>query len=96
MIFVFVQIDALQYIHEKEYVHADVKAANLLLGRSKTNKNQVFLVDYGLASRYRVGTEHRTYKADPKSCHDGTPEFTSIDSHNGIGDKLTNICSFCS
>lgn len=26
------QVDILEYIHENEYVHADIKAANLMLG----------------------------------------------------------------
>lgn len=26
------QLDVLEYIHENEYVHGDIKAANLLLG----------------------------------------------------------------
>lgn len=29
------QVDALQFLHEKEYVHADIKASNILLGFSK-------------------------------------------------------------
>lgn len=26
------QVDVLEYIHENEYVHADIKAANIMLG----------------------------------------------------------------
>ena len=33
------QLDVLEYIHEHEYVHADIKASNLLL--SHTDPNQV-------------------------------------------------------
>ncbi|TSV68137.1 Serine/threonine-protein kinase VRK1 [Bagarius yarrelli] len=43
-------LDILEYIHEHEYVHADIKASNLLL--SHKNPNQVYLVDYGLAYRF--------------------------------------------
>ena len=32
LIYFFSQLDVLEYIHENEYVHADIKAANLLLG----------------------------------------------------------------
>ena len=81
-------------MHENEYVHADVKAANLLLGRNKATQDQVYLVDFGLASRYRVGKEHRAFKADPKCCHDGTPEFTSLDAHNGYGKELRTFSKF--
>lgn len=34
-----VQLDILEYIHEHEYVHADIKASNLML--SHTEPNQV-------------------------------------------------------
>ncbi|XP_065104816.1 serine/threonine-protein kinase VRK1 [Paramisgurnus dabryanus] len=75
-------LDILEYIHEHEYVHADVKASNLLL--SYTNPNQVYLVDYGLAYRYSPEGVLKEYKEDPKRCHDGTIEFTSIDAHKGV------------
>ncbi|XP_018590604.1 serine/threonine-protein kinase VRK1 isoform X1 [Scleropages formosus] len=75
-------IDVLEYIHEHEYVHADIKASNLLLAQK--NPNQVYLVDYGLAYRYCPEGKPKEYKEDPKRCHDGTIEFTSIDAHKGV------------
>ncbi|KAF3701562.1 Serine/threonine-protein kinase VRK1 [Channa argus] len=74
-------LDILEYIHDHEYVHADVKASNLMLSHS--DPNQVYLVDYGLAYRYSPESVHKEYKEDPKRCHDGTIEFTSIDAHKG-------------
>lgn len=35
------QLHVLEYIHAQGFVHADVKAANLLLGHSKAAQNQV-------------------------------------------------------
>ncbi|XP_043930578.1 serine/threonine-protein kinase VRK1 [Protopterus annectens] len=75
-------LDILEYIHEHEYVHGDIKASNLLL--SHKNTNQVYLVDYGLAYRYCPEGIHKEYKEDPKRCHDGTIELTSIDAHKGV------------
>ncbi|XP_045919117.1 serine/threonine-protein kinase VRK1 isoform X1 [Micropterus dolomieu] len=74
-------LDILEYIHEHEYVHADIKASNLVLSHS--DPNQVYLVDYGLAYRYAPDSVLKEYKEDPKRCHDGTIEFTSIDAHKG-------------
>uniref|UniRef100_G3PIA5 non-specific serine/threonine protein kinase n=1 Tax=Gasterosteus aculeatus aculeatus TaxID=481459 RepID=G3PIA5_GASAC len=71
----------LEYIHDHEYVHADIKASNLMLSHS--DPNQVYLVDYGLAYRYAPDSVIKEYKEDPKRCHDGTIEFTSIDAHKG-------------
>ncbi|XP_028922050.1 serine/threonine-protein kinase VRK1 isoform X2 [Ornithorhynchus anatinus] len=75
-------LDILEYIHEHEYVHGDIKASNLLL--SYKNPDQVYLVDYGLAYRYCPEGIHKEYKEDPKRCHDGTLEYTSIDAHKGV------------
>ncbi|XP_069064376.1 serine/threonine-protein kinase VRK1 isoform X1 [Pleurodeles waltl] len=75
-------LDILEYIHEHEYVHGDIKASNLLLHYK--NPDQVYLVDYGLAYRYCPGGVHKEYKEDPKRCHDGTIEYTSIDAHKGV------------
>ncbi|XP_034419575.1 serine/threonine-protein kinase VRK1 isoform X3 [Cyclopterus lumpus] len=74
-------LEVLEYIHEHEYVHADIKASNLMLSHS--DPNQVYLVDYGLAYRYAPESVLKVYKEDPKRCHDGTIEFTSIDAHKG-------------
>uniref|UniRef100_H3CLR5 VRK serine/threonine kinase 1 n=1 Tax=Tetraodon nigroviridis TaxID=99883 RepID=H3CLR5_TETNG len=43
----------------------------------------VYLVDYGLSYRYAPDSVQKDYKEDPKRCHDGTIEFTSIDAHKG-------------
>ncbi|XP_061890277.1 serine/threonine-protein kinase VRK1-like [Entelurus aequoreus] len=75
-------LDILEYIHNHEYVHADIKASNLMLGYS--DPNQVYLVDYGLAYRYAPDGSVKDYKENPKRCHDGTIEFTSIDAHKGV------------
>lgn len=45
---------------------------------------QVYLVDYGLAYRFSPEGVPKEYKEDPKRCHDGTIEFTSIDAHHGV------------
>uniref|UniRef100_A0A8D0GMT8 Serine/threonine-protein kinase VRK1 n=1 Tax=Sphenodon punctatus TaxID=8508 RepID=A0A8D0GMT8_SPHPU len=75
-------LDILEYIHEHEYVHGDIKASNLLLNYK--NPHQVYLVDYGLAYRYCPEGIHKEYKEDPKRCNDGTIEYTSIDAHKGV------------
>jgi len=79
-------LDALQFMHVNEYVHADVKAANILQGykQGKCVTTQVYLVDYGLAYRYVVDGVHKPYKEDPRKAHDGTIEFTSRDAHKGV------------
>ncbi|XP_063048241.1 serine/threonine-protein kinase VRK1-like isoform X2 [Engraulis encrasicolus] len=75
-------LDVLEYIHDNEYVHADIKAANLLLDVKQPGK--VYLADYGLAYRYNPGGVHKEYKENPKKGHNGTIEYTSTDAHKGV------------
>ena len=51
----------------------------------------MYLVDYGLATKYQPDGKHREYKEDPKKAHDGTIEFTSIDAHKGVGKQLIKL-----
>lgn len=74
-------VDVLEYIHDCTYVHADLKGANILLGFGKTaSKQQLFLVDFGLASHFTS----KDFKPDPKKMHNGTIEYTSRDAHQGV------------
>ncbi|XP_075003881.1 serine/threonine-protein kinase VRK2 isoform X6 [Calonectris borealis] len=77
-------LDTLEYIHENEYVHGDIKAANLLLGY--TNPHEVYLADYGLSYRYCPNGNHKQYQENPRKGHNGTIEFTSVDAHKGVGE----------
>lgn len=70
-------INILEYIHSRAYTHGDIKASNLLL--SSKSSDQVYLVDFGLATKYK-----QEYKPDPKRAHNGTIEYTSRDSHIGV------------
>lgn len=81
------QLDALEYIHSKGYAHADIKGPNILLSYGDgigKEKSQAYLVDYGLAYRFRTGTgEHKPFVHDERRAHEGTLEFTSRDAHHG-------------
>ncbi|CAB1449877.1 unnamed protein product [Pleuronectes platessa] len=76
-------VDVLEYIHENEYVHADIKAANLM--QSFRDPHKIYLADYGLSCRYSPEGVHKEYKENPKKGHNGTIEYTSLDAHKGTG-----------
>ncbi|XP_053639117.1 serine/threonine-protein kinase VRK1 isoform X2 [Cherax quadricarinatus] len=84
-------LDVLEYIHSKEYIHADIKASNLLIGYKPGTENQVFLVDFGLACRYANDGKHKEYKYDQRKAHDGTIEFTSRDAHIGAHSRRGDL-----
>lgn len=77
-------VDVLEYLHSKEYMHGDVKAANLLFGHGRGKQNQIYLVDFGLATRYAIDGVHKPYQYDGRYAHFGTIEFVPRDAHIGV------------
>uniref|UniRef100_A0A183C9X2 non-specific serine/threonine protein kinase n=1 Tax=Globodera pallida TaxID=36090 RepID=A0A183C9X2_GLOPA len=70
---------SLAYLHDQNYVHGDVKAANLMMN-NKTDFSSVYLIDFGLARRL---PDALVEKENKKQAHNGTPLFTSCDAHRG-------------
>ncbi|XP_077437437.1 serine/threonine-protein kinase VRK2 [Vanacampus margaritifer] len=91
-----VLVDILEYVHENEFVHADIKASNLMLGQR--NPQELYLVDYGMARRYCVDGVQKEYKENPRKGHNGTIEYTSLDAHKGVAPSRRGdiqILGFC-
>ncbi|XP_048887430.1 inactive serine/threonine-protein kinase VRK3 [Brienomyrus brachyistius] len=75
-------LDVLEYIHENEYVHADINAENIYITPSNV---QVYLAGYYHAFRYCPGGKHVEYREGSRTPHEGTVEFISVDLHKGAG-----------
>jgi len=89
-------VDSYQYIHSKGYVHKDVKGSNLLYEGRKTNLcssggRKVYLVDYGLVSKYTQLGVHKPYVRDERCAHEGTLEYASRDAHLGCVSRRGDI-----
>jgi casein kinase 1 len=74
-------LSRLEYLHEHNYIHRDLKPDNMLIGKSHHN-NQIFLIDFGLAKKFRTENKHISFKAGGKLV--GTARYASINSHEGI------------
>eukprot|EP00250_Pteridium_aquilinum_P013038 c21093_g1_i2 orf=378-923(-) len=51
-------INRVEYVHSKSFLHRDIKPDNFLMGLGR-RANQVYIIDFGLAKKYRESTTHQ-------------------------------------
>ncbi|KXJ14274.1 Casein kinase I isoform alpha [Exaiptasia diaphana] len=76
-------ISRVEYVHNKNFIHRDIKPDNFLMGVGK-NCNKLYLIDFGLAKKYRDSRskQHIPYREDKNLT--GTARYASINAHLGI------------
>mmetsp|Transcript_9700 Transcript_9700/g.11243 ORF Transcript_9700/g.11243 Transcript_9700/m.11243 type:complete len:750 (-) Transcript_9700:568-2817(-) len=75
----------LEQMHQKGFVHGDIKPENFLLGPAgSATENKLYLVDLGLATRWRdaVCYTHVEYNQQPDIFR-GTVRYASVHAHLG-------------
>uniref|UniRef100_A0A7E4W7U0 non-specific serine/threonine protein kinase n=1 Tax=Panagrellus redivivus TaxID=6233 RepID=A0A7E4W7U0_PANRE len=73
----------IEYIHSRDFIHRDIKPDNFLMGLGKRG-NLVYIIDFGLAKKYR---DHKTGAHIPfrdQKNLTGTARYASVNTHLGI------------
>ena len=78
----FQLIGALHYIHDKNIIHRDVKPDNCVMGYDELNEN-LYLIDFGLAKKYRSSRTLKQYPLTRKKRLTGTARYASINALEG-------------
>ena len=76
-------ISRVEYVHNKSFIHRDIKPDNFLMGIGR-HCNKLFIIDFGLAKKYRdIRTrQHIGYREDKNLT--GTARYASVNAHLGI------------
>ncbi|ORZ22224.1 casein kinase I isoform delta [Absidia repens] len=73
-------ITRIEHIHNKGYIHRDLKPDNFVVGTGM-NRGVIYALDFGLAKRVKIDNTHIPYRSDKTMT--GTARYTSINSHRG-------------
>ncbi|XP_062202596.1 uncharacterized protein LOC133904949 [Phragmites australis] len=76
-------INRVEYVHIKSFLHRDIKPDNFLMGLGK-RANQVYMIDFGLAKKYRDTSTHQHIPYRENKNLTGTARYASVNTHLGI------------
>ncbi|KAF2904622.1 hypothetical protein ILUMI_01560 [Ignelater luminosus] len=76
-------ISRVDFIHSRNFIHRDIKPDNFLMGLGKKG-NLVYIIDFGLAKKYRDGRTHQHIPYRENKNLTGTARYASINTHLGI------------
>lgn len=73
----------MEFVHSRSFIHRDIKPDNFLMGLGK-KANQVHIIDFGLAKKYRDPKSHLHIPYRENKNLTGTARYASINTHLGI------------
>ncbi|GJM87299.1 hypothetical protein PR202_ga03239 [Eleusine coracana subsp. coracana] len=76
-------INRVEYMHQKGFLHRDIKPDNFLMGLGR-KANQVYIIDYGLAKKYRDLQTHKHIPYRENKNLTGTARYASVNTHLGV------------
>ncbi|XP_057781504.1 casein kinase 1-like protein 10 isoform X2 [Salvia miltiorrhiza] len=76
-------INRVEFMHSRGFLHRDIKPDNFLMGLGR-KANQVYIIDYGLAKKYRDLNSHRHIPYRENKNLTGTARYASVNTHLGV------------
>jgi len=76
-------ISRIEYMHSKNFIHRDIKPDNFLMGLAKKG-NLVYIIDFGLAKKFRDPRTHQHIAYRENKNLTGTARYASINTHMGV------------
>ncbi|KAJ6988678.1 casein kinase 1-like protein 10 isoform X1 [Populus alba x Populus x berolinensis] len=76
-------INRVEYMHSRGFLHRDIKPDNFLMGLGR-KANQVYIIDYGLAKKYRDLQTHKHIPYRENKNLTGTARYASVNTHLGF------------
>ncbi|CAL5208028.1 unnamed protein product [Lathyrus oleraceus] len=76
-------INRVEYMHSRGFLHRDIKPDNFLMGLGR-KANQVYIIDYGLAKKYRDLQTHKHIPYKENKNLTGTARYASVNTHLGV------------
>ncbi|XP_050918869.1 casein kinase 1-like protein 10 [Lathyrus oleraceus] len=87
-------INRVEYLHSRGFLHRDIKPDNFLMGLGR-KANQVYIIDYGLAKKFRDLQTHKHIPYRENKNLTGTKIFEFEENKVGFGESGQNKLGSC-